>query len=134
MISGGAYIANYPSQAVDTNSRFQGLKGLFSGENLFFLEATPKDPSDLWLSAYGAILEHTLSPQDGLIIDTGHLVAMESSVQYSIQRVGGWKSTFFSGEGLVLKVTGPGRVYTQTRSPQSLVDWLVRVLPFRRSG
>lgn len=29
------------------------------------------------------------------------------------------------GEGLVVHLTGPGRVYIQTRSPENFVDWLV---------
>ena len=38
-----------------------------------------------------------------------------------------------SGEGLVCRLTGPGRIYLQTRSPESFLAWLVSRLPTNRS-
>jgi len=38
-----------------------------------------------------------------------------------------------SGEGLIVELTGPGRVYIQTRSPSSFIDWIVPKLPTQRS-
>jgi uncharacterized protein (AIM24 family) len=38
-----------------------------------------------------------------------------------------------SGEGIVLEITGPGLVWTQSRNPNGLVTWLTAVLPFSRS-
>jgi uncharacterized protein (AIM24 family) len=43
--------------------------------------------------------------------------------------VGGLKSTVFSGEGLVIQMTGPGRIFIQTRSPQALINWIIPQLP-----
>jgi uncharacterized protein (AIM24 family) len=43
--------------------------------------------------------------------------------------VGGIKSTLFSGEGLVVELTGPGMIYMQTRSPQALINWIIPQLP-----
>jgi uncharacterized protein (AIM24 family) len=54
-------------------------------------------------------------------------------VTYEVKKVGGWKSTMLSGEGLVVHLTGPGTVYLQTRSPDSFIDWLVPKLPTQRS-
>jgi hypothetical protein len=41
--------------------------------------------------------------------------------------------TLKSGEGLIMDFTGPGQVWTQTRSPGALIQWLTTVLPFSRS-
>ncbi len=41
-----------------------------------------------------------------------------------IMGIGGIKSTMFSGEGLVLNVTGPGKLITQTRSPAGFLSWV----------
>ena len=57
-------------------------------------------------------------------VDTGHMVAWTEGVQYAVRKVGGWKSTLFSGEGLVCDLTGPGRIYLQTRSPDDFLGWL----------
>jgi uncharacterized protein (AIM24 family) len=47
--------------------------------------------------------------------------------------VGGLKSTVFSGEGLVIEMTGPGRLLIQTRSPQALINWIIPQLPKQTS-
>ena len=48
-------------------------------------------------------------------LDTGCLVALQPSVQYDIQLVGGFKNTLFGGEGLFLAtLTGPGKVWLQS--------------------
>ena len=37
------------------------------------------------------------------------------------------------GEGFVVRLTGPGRIYVQTRSPSSFLDWLIPQLPTQRA-
>ena len=66
-------------------------------------------------------------------VDTGHMVGWEEGVNYQVRKVGNWKSTLMGGEGLVVDLTGPGRVYVQTRSPENFIDWLVPKLPSQRS-
>ena len=57
-------------------------------------------------------------------VDTGHLVAFEPSLEYSIGGMGNLKSTFLSGEGLVIKFQGNGKVWVQTRTLDGLASWL----------
>lgn len=52
---------------------------------------------------------------------------------YEVNKVGGWKSTLLSGEGLVATVTGPGDLWMQTRSPADFLGWLIPQLPAQRS-
>ena len=54
------------------------------------------------------------------------MVAYDESVNYKLHRAVEGRSiqSFKSGEGWVFEFTGPGRVYGQTRSPQSLLGWL----------
>ena len=61
------------------------------------------------------------------------MVGWEEGVGYEVAKAGSWKSTVFGGEGLVVKLTGPGRVYIQTRSPSDFIDWIVPKLPSQRS-
>jgi uncharacterized protein (AIM24 family) len=86
------------------------------------------------LSSNGAISDRTLAAGERYKVDTGHLVAFSKGIGYSVQRIGGLKSTFFSGEGLVVELTGPGRLLMQTRSKDALVSWLIPQLPFERQG
>lgn len=123
VVASGGYMAS--SLAIDTDSKFQGFtKGFFSGESMFFLQCSATAPSDLFIAAYGAFEIFDLKPGESLLLDNGHLVAMEAQVQFDIRKVGGIKSTIFSGEGLVLNVTGPGKLITQTRSPAGFLSWV----------
>jgi uncharacterized protein (AIM24 family) len=67
-------------------------------------------------------------------VDTGHLVTFEERLDFEVKRVAGWKSTLFSGEGLVVELTGPGRLTLQTRSEDAFLAWLIPQLPRRDSG
>jgi len=81
------------------------------------------------IASYGALEERVLGQGEVYTVDTGHIVAFEASVGFQVRRVGGWKSTFLSGEGLVVDLTGPGRVLMQTRSEEAFIGWLTPRLP-----
>ena len=57
------------------------------------------------------------------------MVGWDEGVSYEVQKAGNWKSTILGGEGLVVELTGPGRVYVQTRSPEGFLDWLIAEAP-----
>jgi uncharacterized protein (AIM24 family) len=57
------------------------------------------------------------------------MVTFEESLGYEIKKVAGWKSTFFSGEGIVAELTGPGKMTIQSRSQDSFLSWLIPQLP-----
>ena len=128
-LQGGAYMCCSPEVTIDT--KFQGLKGLVSGEGLFFLKAD--GVGDLFISNYGSIIEKELKGES-FKVDTGHLVAFSSGVTYNIEKVGGWKSTILSGEGLIANVSGNGKVLMQTRAPRSLAQWLAPFMPSGSGG
>ena len=125
-----SFLAAHPDVAVDT--KFGGGKSFFGGEGLFLLQLSGTGPA--FLASYGAIDEHTVEPGEPLTVDTGHIVAFEASVEFDVRRVGGLKSTLFSGEGLVCEFTGSGTVWTQTRSPDAFLAWLIPKLPTRSSS
>ncbi|MBD3227367.1 MAG: TIGR00266 family protein [Candidatus Lokiarchaeota archaeon] len=128
MVYSGAFIACSPS--IDTSTKFSGFKkGLFGGENMFYLLVEAEKDSDLFVSALGGFLTRELKAEDTLRIDNSHLVAMQKDVQWDIKKVGGLKSTLFSKEGLVIEVTGPGKIIFQTRSPAEIISWIYRYLP-----
>lgn len=111
IIQGTSYLASSPSITVD--SKFKGFKGLFSGEGMFMLKAS--GAGDLIINSFGAI--HEVDVDGSYIVDTGHIVAFEPKLEYKVKRVGGWVSTIFSGEGLVCRFEGSGKLWLQTRHP-----------------
>jgi len=122
-LSSGAFLAAAPSVRLDT--RWQGGRGFFSGAGLFLLSAQGTGP--LLFGAYGGIHPIDVGPA-GYVCDTGHVVAFTGGLTYQVTRVGGLKSLFFSGEGLVCRFSGQGRLWLSTRNPGSLVSFLE---PFR---
>lgn len=124
-VQSGSYIANTPGIEIDT--KWGGARGFFSGEGLFLLKATGQ--GDLFVSSYGAIHVLELTQGQSYVVDTGHMVAFEEGMQYSVRGAGGLKETFLSGEGLVCDFVGPGRLYLQTRSMDAFLKFLIPKLP-----
>jgi uncharacterized protein (TIGR00266 family) len=126
-IQGSSYVAAPDSVEIDT--RWQGFKGFFSGETLFFLEASGSGP--VLINAFGAIEAFDL---DGdLIVDTGHLVAFGAGIEYEITKASrGWIASYLSGEGLVLRMAGRGRIYLQSRNPKEYGQAVGSQLPPRQ--
>lgn len=125
LVQSTSFLASSSQLLVDT--KWSGAKGFFAKEGLFLLKVSGR--GDLFLSSYGAIHEVTLGPGQQYTLDNGHMVAFDESVSYTVRRVGGMKSTLFSGEGLVCTFTGPGRVLLQTRSEDAFLSWLIPHLP-----
>ena len=84
---------------------------------------------DVLVASYGAIHAVDLEAGQSFTVDTGHMVAWTEGIAYAVRKVGNWKSTMLSGEGLVCDLTGPGRIYLQTRSQDAFLDWLIPRLP-----
>ena len=135
-----AFAAPYPGKIIpvdlkDFNGRFlcqkdgflcaaQGIEievaftkrlsaGFFGGEG-FILQRLEGDGL-CFVHAGGTIMERELATGETLRVDTGCLVAFETTVDYDIKFVGGFKNALFGGEGLFLAhLTGPGTVFLQS--------------------
>lgn len=103
------------ARGVEVGIAFQKKIGvaLFGGEG-FIMQRLTGDGIAL-VHAGGHMAQMTLAPGETLKFDTGCLVAMEPSIKYDIQMVGGVKNTLFGGEGLFMAtLTGPGKVWIQS--------------------
>lgn len=125
LLQSGAYIAS--SEGVDVDTKWTGAKTFFGKEGAIMLKVS--GTGTLIISSYGAIHAMTLAEGEKFVVDTGHLVSFEESVDYRIKKVAGWKSTLLSGEGLVAELTGPGDITIQSRSQQAFLGWLIPQLP-----
>ena len=124
LFSAGAYLAS--AGAIDLKMRFGGLRALLAKEGAFFIETSGH--GDLWVNSYGAIDE--VYCNGSYVVDNGHIVGFDSSLDFKITTPGGGAMGFFgSGEGLVCEFTGQGRILIQSRNLGSLVRWLVPMLP-----
>ena len=123
LMQSGAYVAH--SGDIDVDMGWGGFKTFFAGEGLFVAKVSGS--GDVWFSSYGGLTR--VDYNDSYVVDTTHLVAFPESASYNVQPIGGLKATFLSGEGLVCRFSGSGRVYIQTRSGPPFAAWLN---PFRR--
>jgi uncharacterized protein (TIGR00266 family) len=127
-IQSSSYIASTPNVAIET--KVGGMKTFFAGEGVFVLQATCPGPGRVLVGAFGGIQE--LQCDGSLVIDTGHLVAWDSTLQYSVGKSGsGWIASFLSGEGLVCHFQGQGRIWIQTRNPPAYGQEIGKLLPPR---
>lgn len=122
---GGAYLAGTPDLTISTKGSF---KAMISGEGLFLQEIS--GTGDVFFGSYGTVIERTLEHGETFIVDTGHIVAFEESVHYSIKKASkGIFSSIASGEGLVCEYTGPGKIWMQTRNLSAFAQLLMRFIP-----
>lgn len=87
--------------------------GLFGGEG-FIMQ---KLEGDGWcfVHAGGYVVEKTLKAGESLRVDTGCVVAYESTIDFDIQMIKGVRNMIFGGEGLFFAhLKGPGKVWIQS--------------------
>jgi len=124
--TGGSYLGSTKDLLVET--QFQGLKGLFTGESIFFLKVSGK--GILVVNAFGRLAE--LEVREDITIDTGHVVAFQETLEYKITKAGGsWFQSWLAGEGFVMKFTGKGRILVQSHNPNEFGKGLGPLLPER---
>jgi len=125
MVQSGAYLAS--DEAINVDTKWGGAKTFFASEGLIMLRCS--GTGNVLFSSYGAIHEKALAAGERYTVDTGHLVAFTEGIGFKVRSVGGIKSTLFSGEGLVVDLTGPGKIFMQTRSQDAFLSWLIPLLP-----
>lgn len=87
--------------------------GLFGGEG-FILQKISGN-GIVFAEFDGHVVQYELQAGQQIIVDTGHLAAMDSTCTMDIKTVPGVKNMLFGGEGLFNTVIyGPGRVWLQT--------------------
>ncbi len=123
-----AYLASEESVDVAMHFRKKLGAGLFGGEGFILQKFT--GTGMLFLEIDGEVIEKDLQPGEKLIVDQGHIAAMEETVDFDIQRVKGAKNILFGGEGLFFAtLTGPGKVWIQTMPISKLAQAIIPFLP-----
>jgi uncharacterized protein (TIGR00266 family) len=125
LVQSGSYVAS--SLGVEIDTKWGGAKTFFASEGLVMLRVSGSGL--VIVSSYGAIHPVDLAPGQRYTVDTGHLVSFSEGMGFRVRTIGGVRSTLLSGEGLVVDLTGPGRIYMQTRSEDAFLSWLVPNIP-----
>jgi uncharacterized protein (TIGR00266 family) len=113
----GAFLACEPT--VKLGMGWAGFKMLIAREGLFRLRVSGM--GKVWFGAYGGIFTRDIDEE--FTVDSGHLVAYEPTIKIRVGMAGSMLTSLMSGEGLVTKVSGPGKIYMQSRSFGGLAAW-----------
>ena len=119
----GAFLASTPG--IEMDLKWGGAKTFFVGESLILMKL--EGSGDLFLSSFGGIQE--IQVEGKFVVDTGHIVAFEETLDFKVRKAGSLKATILSGEGLVAEFNGVGKVWIQTRSIADYIGWLSSLIP-----
>ena len=110
----GAYLGHAGDVEIEPVFAKKLGMGLMGGGEGFVLQRI-KGTGTVWLHGGGDFIDFDLTEGQSMLVDTGCLVTMDTSVTYEVKLQKDIKRGLFGGEGLFLvRVTGPGHVTLQT--------------------
>ncbi|MBY0556166.1 MAG: TIGR00266 family protein [Burkholderiaceae bacterium] len=132
LLSDGAFVA--ATDKVDLKVRTQSVgNALFAQSGGFFITETA-GVGQVAVSGFGAISQLEVTPGNDMIIDNAHVVAWDSTLRYEISVTTGSNSGFLgnlvnsqtSGEGMVLRFSGQGKILISSRNRAAFQLWAQR--------
>ena len=117
---------------VDLRVRTQSLgNALFAQSGGFFVTET-SGSGQVVVSGFGSMSVLEVEPGKDAIIDNSHVVAWDSTLHYEISITTGTSGGFLgnlinsqtSGEGLVLRFSGRGKIYVCSRNRATFKAWM----------
>jgi len=128
IVQGSSFLAC--EDAIDIDLGWQGFKSIFSGESVFWVNLSGN--GKVIVSSFGAI--YPVEVDGEYIVDSGHIVAFNETLDFSITKAGGsWIQSVLGGEGLVCKFSGKGTVWCQSHNPRSFGRVMASSLRERRA-
>lgn len=117
---------------VDLKVKRQGIgQALFGGSGGFFVTQTSGE-GQVAVAGFGTVMELEITPTTPQIIDNYHVVAWDSRLRYTLSTstrksagiMGNLINSVTSGEGIVCKFEGTGKVYVCSRNRNAFLGWL----------
>ena len=128
-LQNSGFVACSPDLKVET--KWQGLmKGFFNSDGLFLIKVS--GTGDLFFSTYGAMIPIDVDGE--YICDNSFMVAFTEGLDYNVEKLGSYKSLFFSGEGLVSRFRGQGKLWMQTRQVPAFGSWIWPYRPTKNNN
>jgi uncharacterized protein (AIM24 family) len=78
----------------------------------------------LWLKTYGGYEKLIVQSGKTLCLDNNLFCAAKAEYRYELTKLGGFKSSLLSGEGIVMKFTGPCKIYVHSRNNEKFVQMI----------
>ena len=114
IVQGGSFVAC--EEHVDIDMSWQGFKSFLADDSLFWLNL--KGSGKTIINSFGAI--YPVEVDGEYIVDTGHIVAFNETLNFELTKAGGsWITAIMGGEGLVCRFKGQGTVWCQSHNAGS---------------
>ncbi|MGZ8226871.1 MAG: TIGR00266 family protein [Methylococcaceae bacterium] len=135
MLTDGAFVA--AESGVNLNVRTQSMGTAIFGQTGGFFICEASGIGKLAISGFGSSFALDVEPGKDIVIDNAHVVAWDSALHHEIsvatQSSGGFLgqlvNSVTSGEGMVLKFSGKGKVIICSRNRANFVSWLLKLMP-----
>lgn len=130
MLSDGAFVA--ATSGVALNVRTQSLgNALFAQSGGFFITET-SGSGQLAVSGFGSMSQLEVTPGKDVVIDNAHVVCWDSALQYEMSVttnrsagfLGNLVNSVTSGEGMVLRFSGQGKILVCSRNRNGFLSWV----------
>lgn len=136
ILTDGAFVAATENTQIKAKVQSNIGGALFGGTGGFVVMQT-SGQGQVCVSGSGTLLELQVSPEQGeMTVDNGHVVAWDASLQYNVGIpsaegrgvVANLFNSMTSGEGLVIKFRGQGKIIICSRNRNNYVSWLAAAL------
>jgi len=144
LLNDGAFVA--ATSGTEMRVRTQSIgNALFAQSGGFFVMET-SGSGQVVVSGFGSMFQLEVSPGKDMIIDNSHVVCWDSTLHYEISvttsgsggglsgMLGNMVNSFKSGEGIVLRFSGTGKIYVCSRNRDAFVEWMKKETMGSRSN
>ncbi len=139
LLSDGAFVA--ATSGTEMKVRMQNIaNALFAQSGGFFVMET-SGKGQVVVSGFGSMFQLEVVPGKDVIIDNSHVVCWDSALHYEISvttgsagggagmgglggMLGNLVNSMKSGEGIVLRFSGSGKVFVCSRNRDAFVEWM----------
>ena len=109
----GSYLANAPSVVIDF--KYGGVRGVMAKKGLYVMHTAGE--GDIFCSTYGSVIYRELADGETFVVDNRFVIAFSDTITFQlVKATSKTTDSYFSGEGLVNRYTGPGTLIYQTRA------------------
>ncbi len=134
LLNDGAFVAATSGTQMKVRTQSLG-NALFAQSGGFFVMET-SGTGQVVVSGFGSLFQLEVSPGKDMIIDNSHVVCWDSTLRYEISvttgnsgsglggMLGNFVNSFKSGEGIVLRFSGSGKIYVCSRNRDAFVEWM----------
>jgi len=134
LLNDGAFVA--ATSGTEMKVRRQSLgNALFAQSGGFFVMET-SGSGKVVVSGFGSMFQLEVVPGKDIIVDNSHVVCWDNTLHYEISvttgstggglggLLGNMVNSFKSGEGIVLRFKGAGKIYVCSRNRDAFVEWM----------